>query len=299
MAKISWAGYKKFISEGRGRFFFLLLPIIAVSLLLELGIVYRYLGGIMEQEILDDAINRTEATADQVAGWLEKRNLELNWTGVGDTAKLLLDSAGEEPLSVTETVEALWFGDHGFSILIAGDGRFVVGSEPEIAGSANIFNHPDPAMQDLGRRMRSSKAGFCQLRLRDGADVLAIHYPISGTDWSLATVSPMDELFAPLHSAMNMLVALSLMLALLTSFVLTCALKNFGQLQQEIAATLASSPSSQAASPTPAAQAAWDASMREHLEAVDDIAKAGRVIAEMANRLQRSSQKFRAWEGKT
>lgn len=189
---------------------FFILPIVLLGLLLELGIVYHLLGTAMEKVILDDAINRAEAAGDRVAAWVELKKRDaapLNPTAM----------TAEDRQSLQRLLDSLWLGDNGFSCLLAGDGRYIIAPPSSAAETDNIFRHPDPAFNDLGRRMLSSKAGFYRWQDKAGQHLIGIHYPVAGTNWGLAAVMHEQELFAPVRGTLALLLAITAVLALITA----------------------------------------------------------------------------------
>jgi len=65
--------------------------------------------------------------------------------------------------------------------------------------------------------MLSGEAGVYKFTNKNGDDMIAFYNPIKATGWGMATIAYEDELFAPVHNVLKIMIGISLLLILLIS----------------------------------------------------------------------------------
>ena len=123
-----------------------------------------------------------------------------------------------------EKVKTLRLGDNGYSILLDSDGTYLSSPNADDVLQKSIADAGDPALVTLGNKILSSRADMERYTTADGEDMIAIHYPIAGTSWGIASIAYADELFAPARNALKIMAGISLALLLLISLGITWAI---------------------------------------------------------------------------
>ncbi|SDG11304.1 methyl-accepting chemotaxis sensory transducer with Cache sensor [Selenomonas sp. WCT3] len=86
----------------RMKLLLLVLPIVAVGLVVLSGVIYRYMDGVLERQLLDSAIVGTQDTTDSIGNWMNERKLE---TQQSTPAYM---SAGSDSSAIQKANEPRW-----------------------------------------------------------------------------------------------------------------------------------------------------------------------------------------------
>ena len=117
--------------------------------------------------------------------------------------------------SFKDLSEAVLETDHpypnSYYMLIGADGRYLIHPETNLLFKKTIFSNNDAAVSPdiiaLGHEMTEGKKGFMHVKLND--EVCHVCYaPVPGTNWSLALISPEDEIMADYRHLTRVMVVL-------------------------------------------------------------------------------------------
>lgn len=133
-------------------------------------------------------------------------------------------------------------GQTGYGIVVAKDGTIIHHPDTAVAMLKKTDEVGDDSTRELGRLMTSGASGMFSYNYK-GQKKVAFYKPIPIAGWSVATVVPEAELFAPVSSMLKSLALITLMVMILAGIAiiliaenLTRPLKDLAQQAQEIAA---------------------------------------------------------------
>ncbi len=139
--------------------------------------------------------------------------------GDGSTPKgMVLAAVNVDAL--TEKVSAFKLGEHGYSLLVAEDGTYLVNPDTEAIMKKKATEESNPELKALGEKMLSGETGTMKFKDNDGQDKIAFYTPIKASGWGLATVADQDELFAPVGNALKIMTGISLVILVLISLAI-------------------------------------------------------------------------------
>jgi len=121
----------------------------------------------------------------------------------------------EYVLHVAERLKAF---QTGYGIVVARDGTLVYHPRQDYVMRKKI-TELDPSTVELGKRMISGESGMYRYML-DGQKKMAFYQPIPITGWSVATVVPEAELFAPATRMVKSLAIITLAILILVASTL-------------------------------------------------------------------------------
>ena len=140
--------------------------------------------------------------------------------------------------AVMDKVEALKLGEDGYSLLISKEGVYIVNPDEDYIMKKKISEESDPALVELGNKMLSGTDGVYQFKNQNGDDMIAFYTPIESTGWGMATLAYKDELFAPVHNTLKIMIFISLTLIILISagiwITVNRIMKPLGLMMQEV-----------------------------------------------------------------
>ena len=119
--------------------------------------------------------------------------------------------------AVMDKVEALTLGESGYSLLVSKEGVYIVNPDENAIMKKKISEESDPSLVELGQKMLSGENGVYRFKDSEGNDMIAFYTPITSTGWGMATLAFEDELFAPVHTTLTIMVIISLTLLVLIS----------------------------------------------------------------------------------
>ncbi|MFT5697373.1 MAG: PAS domain S-box-containing protein [Desulforhopalus sp.] len=124
--------------------------------------------------------------------------------------------------NIAQTLKA---GLTGYGFILADDGTYIYHPNDSLIMKSKITELDNPALQKLGRRMISGKSGIFSYSY-DGQEMVALHFPIPITGWSVATVLPEIELFAPAVNMVKILLAITVFFSLIVGFAIIFAMDH-------------------------------------------------------------------------
>ena len=119
--------------------------------------------------------------------------------------------------SVMDKVQELKLGNDGYSLLVSKEGTYIVNPDEESIMKKKISEETDSALVELGQKMLSGSDGVYRYTSADGNNMLAFYTTIQSTGWGMATIAYEDELMAPVHNMLKIMVAISFVLLILIS----------------------------------------------------------------------------------
>lgn len=119
--------------------------------------------------------------------------------------------------AVMEKVQALKFGESGYGLLVSKEGTYIVNPDESSIMKKKISEEDELPLRALGEQMLSGQSGVFKYTDKNGNDLIAFYNPISATGWGMATVAYEDELFAPVHTALKIMIGISVLLLILIS----------------------------------------------------------------------------------
>ncbi len=120
--------------------------------------------------------------------------------------------------AVMQKVEALKFGEEGYSLLVAKDGTYIVNPDAEAIMKKKIGDEENAALKELGSKMLSGEAGVFRFENTTGEKMIAFYNPITATGWGMASLAYERELFAPVKNSLMIMTGISILLLVLISF---------------------------------------------------------------------------------
>ena len=117
--------------------------------------------------------------------------------------------------SVVDKVEALKFGEKGYSLLVSKEGVYIVNPNQEAIMKQKISEDSDSEVVELGKLMLSGNEGVYHFTNNDGDKIIAFYNPIASTGWGMATLAYEDELLAPVSNMMKIMAGVSLLILVL------------------------------------------------------------------------------------
>ena len=117
--------------------------------------------------------------------------------------------------SVMDKVQALKFGEKGYSLLVSKEGTYIVNPDEGAIMKKKISEDSDPEVVELGKLMLSGNEGVYHFTNDDGDSIIAFYNPIASTGWGMATLAYEDELLAPVANTMKIMAGVSLLILVL------------------------------------------------------------------------------------
>lgn len=146
-----------------------------------------------------------------------------------------LIGAGISLKYIHKIARGLKAGDTGYGFIIAKDGAYIYHPDPEMVLQEKITELDDPSEQELGRLMLSGGSGMYRYT-QGGRGMVAFYQPIDVTGWSVATVLPAAELFAPAIKMMRLLAGITVILVLSIGTATLLAMQRLTRPLQTLAA---------------------------------------------------------------
>ena len=153
-------------------------------------------------QITPPLISRTTGipTIFMVAPILDDQNAPLGLVGAGISLKY-----------IQQIAEELKAGQTGYGFIVAEDGTYISHPDANLVMQKKITQHEAPSKKTLGRHMVSSESGIYRYS-QENEKMVAFYQPIPITGWSVASVLPEKELFAPVIQMMRLLTIITLFL---------------------------------------------------------------------------------------
>ena len=177
-------------------------------------------------QITPPLISRTTGipTIFMVAPILDEKNQPQGLVGAGISLQ-----------HTQQIAQELHAGKTGYGIMIAKDGTFIYHPENEFVMRKKIIELDSSAERELGTLMLSGRSGMYRYALGNNI-MVAFYQPISITGWSVATVLPETELFAPAIKLMQLLAALTFVFAIAIGTAILLAMQRLTRPLQTLSA---------------------------------------------------------------
>lgn len=125
-------------------------------------------------------------------------------------------------------------GKTGYGFIVADDGTYIYHPDDSFIMKSKITEIDNESLNKLGRRMISGKSGTFTFSIED-REMVALYSPVTVTGWSVATVIPKEELFAPAVNMVKILLAITVFFALAVGFAIILAMSYLTKPLQSLA----------------------------------------------------------------
>lgn len=136
-----------------------------------------------------------------------------------------LVGAGISLQYIQQIAQELKEGATGYGFILAQDGTYIYHPKPHFVLQKKITELAAPSERTLGKLMISCKSGMF-LFSQDKQRMVAFYKPIPITGWSVATVIPEVELFAPAIKMIKLLTVIAVTTSILIGLALFLAMKR-------------------------------------------------------------------------
>lgn len=113
----------------------------------------------------------------------------------------------------TEIINSVKILETGYATVLTQHGTFVINPNEDLIMNQSIFSyakeHNKPELRDIGRDMLAGNTGFAEVVLR-GNKTQQYYTPLPSNKWSLITILPEKEMYAPLKNISRMLILLTI-----------------------------------------------------------------------------------------
>lgn len=145
-----------------------------------------------------------------------------------------LIGAGISLKYIQNITQDLKTGKTGYGFIVADDGTYIYHPDDSFIMKSKITELDNPLLRKLGRRMISGKSGIYSFSYED-KEMVALYSPIAATGWSVATVIPETELFAPAINMVKILLAITVFFSLVVGFAIIYAMDHLTRPLQSLA----------------------------------------------------------------
>lgn len=146
-----------------------------------------------------------------------------------------LVGAGISLQYIQEIAKGLKAGQTGYGFIIAKDGTYIYHPEPDLVMKKKIVEHDTAADQKLGQLMLAGDSGIYR-EVFNGLEMVAFYQPIAISGWSVATVIPASELFAPSIRMMKSLGVITVLFVFFIGFTIVLVMQRLTRPLQTLAA---------------------------------------------------------------
>jgi PAS domain S-box-containing protein len=151
-----------------------------------------------------------------------------------DGQPLGLIGAGISLEYIQDITQDLKTGKTGYGFIVADDGTYIYHPDDSFIMKSKITERNDPLLNKLGRRMISGKSGIFPFSIED-KEMVALYSPVAVAGWSVATVIPKSELFAPAVNMVKILLAITVFFSLVVGFAIIFAMNHLMKPLQSLA----------------------------------------------------------------
>ena len=135
---------------------------------------------------------------------------------------------------IQKITQDLKTGNTGYGFIVANDGTYIYHPDDSFIMKAKITELENPSLRKLGQRMISGKSGIFFFSYED-KELVALYSPVAVTGWSVATVIPEAELFAPAINMVKILLAITVFFAMVVGFAIFFAMNYLTRPLQSLA----------------------------------------------------------------
>lgn len=136
-----------------------------------------------------------------------------------------LVGAGISLKYIQKIAQELKAGETGYGFIIAKDGTFIAHPDSNLVMQKKITELDTFTAQELGKLMIAGGSGMYHYNLAEQG-MVAFYHPIPIAGWSVATVLPASELFAPAIRMMRSLFLITLCVVILIAAAIMLAMKR-------------------------------------------------------------------------
>ena len=136
-----------------------------------------------------------------------------------------LIGAGISLLYIHKIAEGLRAGKTGYGFILAKDGTFIFHPDDRLTMQSNILNLENSSIKALGAKMVSGASGLFRYSDKEQT-MVAFFQPVPITGWSVATVLPEAELFAPAIRMTKLLGSLTVVFIALVGTAILLAVQS-------------------------------------------------------------------------
>ena len=123
---------------------------------------------------------------------------------------------------IQQIAEELKAGETGYGFIIAQDGTYIYHPRKEFILRKSMTELDDPTGHELSKKMVSGESGMFRYT-EAGISMIAFYHPIPISGWSVASVLPAAELYAPAAKMIRVLMVVTIVFVLLTGFAIFLA----------------------------------------------------------------------------
>ncbi|MCP4338297.1 MAG: response regulator [Desulfobulbaceae bacterium] len=145
-----------------------------------------------------------------------------------------LIGAGISLQYIQKIAEELQIGESGYGFILSRNGTFIFHPDDSFIMRNNITKLEDKSIQELGKKMISGASGMFFYTFRERA-MVAFYQPVPIAGWSVATVLPEAELFAPAVKMIKLLITLTLIFIILVGGAILLATQSLTRPLQRLA----------------------------------------------------------------
>ena len=145
-----------------------------------------------------------------------------------------LVGAGISLTYIQQIAQALKAGRTGYGFILAKDGTYIYHPNPDYVMQKRITEFETTSQKALGTLMLSGNAGVYRY-VRERRPMVAFYQPIPITGWSVATVLPENELFAPAIRMMRLLATITLFFSVAIGISIWLAMQRLTKPLQTLA----------------------------------------------------------------
>lgn len=140
-----------------------------------------------------------------------------------DGQPLGLIGAGISLEYIQNITQELKAGNTGYGFIVASDGTYIYHPTESLIMQSKITEVENPLIRKLGASMISGKSGIYSFSHED-RKMVTFYSPIPVSGWSVATVIPETELFAPVINMVKILLAITIFFSLVVGFAIIYAM---------------------------------------------------------------------------
>ena len=136
-----------------------------------------------------------------------------------------LIGAGISLSYIQHIAQALKAGATGYGFIVAADGTYIYHPDKNLIMVSKMSERGNQSLHKLGQLMLEGTSGIYQYTHKND-QMVAFYFPIPITGWSVATVLPKAELFAPAVNMVKILLAITVFFMVIVGFAIIIAMNH-------------------------------------------------------------------------
>lgn len=145
-----------------------------------------------------------------------------------------LIGAGISLKYIQQIGQELKTGQTGYGLIVAKDGTYIYHPDSEFVMKRKIVERDSPLGVELGQLMVSGGSGMYRSDIM-GQTMIAFYQPIPVTGWSMATIIPAVELFAPSMKMVKLITVITVVFILFIGMAILLAMQRLTRPLQTLA----------------------------------------------------------------